>query len=355
MSLRLSVVLALALCSSTARADGEVMFRGAYYKERSTRVQQPMVDAKLDVGEHGELDAHFLVDVITSASVSAGQDGAEFREVRYENGASYLHDFGRFRLGGGYRLSTEPDYVSAFGTLRGEVSLADKNTVIGGTFAAGHDAFDDGNASGMGSKSGKMKTTLGSLSVSQLLSPLVVAGVTYDLSWVRGDQENLYRQVPVGDPLGLSDESVPDRRLRHALFGSVRGFVEPSRTTIVLGYRYYQDDWKVRAHTPEARVIQDFGGGIAARLRYRYYRQTAAEFYQTIYDVEQPLMTSDPKLSQFETQTVGVSVWAPLSRLGVEGNPGKVRAQLLVDYIHQTNAFGDAVAAQVAFTMPLEF
>ena len=43
------------LSSGVARADAELVVSGAYYKERSTRVVQPMLDARFDVGASGEI------------------------------------------------------------------------------------------------------------------------------------------------------------------------------------------------------------------------------------------------------------------------------------------------------------
>ena len=51
--------------SAPAAADGTLTLRGAYYKERSTRVIQPMMDAAFQVGDHGTATGHLLVDAIT--------------------------------------------------------------------------------------------------------------------------------------------------------------------------------------------------------------------------------------------------------------------------------------------------
>jgi len=349
------IAAAAALAPARASADGEVEVRGAYYKEKATRVQQPMIDARLDAGEHGRIDAHFLVDVITSASAAAGRDGAEFREVRYEQGTQYTHDFDRFRFGGGYRISTEPDYDSAFVNLRGDVDLAQKNTVLGAGVAFGVDSFDDGNRGGglREARKGNLQTMVLSLSASQLLSPLVAVGVNYDAAYLDGDQENFYREViAAGD---AAPEEVPETRLRHALFASVRGFVAPTKTTVLAGYRYYRDDWGVRSHTPELRVTQDLGGDIDVRARYRYYRQTAADFYRDRYDQVEEFMTDDPKLAAFTGQTFGLRLTSPLRYLGLGGSFARARAILDAEYLQQNNRFGDAFVAHVAVSFPIEY
>src|SRR5664279_814428 len=119
MRLQLGAIVVLTLLAGTAHADGELAVRGVYYKERSTRVMQPMLDGMFDAGARGLVNAHFLVDAITSASAGSGAANATpFTEKRYEGGFSYIREFDgptagvltwldKFRLGGDTKYSTE--------------------------------------------------------------------------------------------------------------------------------------------------------------------------------------------------------------------------------------------------------
>src|SRR5215831_17131791 len=94
MRLQLIAVAVLAI-AAPAHGDGTLAMRGVYYKERATRVMQPMIDATLDAGSHGTVTGHFLVDAITSASASSGAaDAKPFTEQRYEGGIGYAHQLG---------------------------------------------------------------------------------------------------------------------------------------------------------------------------------------------------------------------------------------------------------------------
>src|SRR5262245_50985030 len=98
--MRAVVAATVLLCSSApAGAEGLLSMRGGYFKERSTLVEQPMIDLEMDAGRRGSLDAHVLVDGITSASSSTGAS-SQFTERRYEVGLGYTWNFGRARLGG---------------------------------------------------------------------------------------------------------------------------------------------------------------------------------------------------------------------------------------------------------------
>jgi len=354
----IAVALSLA-AAAPARADGELSVRGAYYKERSTRVEQPMLDARFDVGEDGELRTHLLVDSISSASVAAGAAGTQFDEKRYEAGASYLHTIDIVRVGGGVRGSTEPDYKSAIGSLRGEVALGQRNTILGLNLAGGRDTLSNEGAQSdiVEPIEGRLWTAMGSLSVTQVVTPLLVAQATYDLVRLSGFQENPYRSVSAGGM--LEPERVPDTRLRHAVQGSLRAFLPATRTTLAGGYRFYVDDWGVIGHTPEVRVIQEIVPDLDAHLRYRLHHQSAADFYEPTYPsadpAVEPYLTDDAKLSELTTHTIGLKLEVLASLLGVHGQLGQARGEAMFEYITQSTYFGNAVAAQIAVTFPLRY
>ena len=340
-----------------ARADGTVTLRGAYYKERATRVSQPMIDADLAVGDDGRLQAHALVDSITSASVAAGAGDEPFNERRTEAGGSYLHSMGGLRVGGGARVSVEPDYRSMLASGRGELDLAQRNATLGVTLAYAHDAISNaGSQSGLSSAfRDSLDTFLVSTSATQILSKTLLAGLTYDLSYLNGYQANPYRIVAVGG--ALESENVPETRVRHALFASLRAFLPPSRTTAVAGYRLYRDSWGIIGHTPELRLVQEVARGLDLYLRYRFHWQSAAKFYQQIYDADDRggFVTADDKLSRHRVDIYGVKAGAALELFGVDNSWREGRVELLIDYIRQTTHFGDAVSAQLAFIVPLEY
>ncbi|WP_428267213.1 DUF3570 domain-containing protein [Haliangium sp.] len=359
----LALAVALAAVASgagSARGDGEVEVRGVYYKERATRVVQPMMDARLELDDATELELHTLVDAITSASVSAGAAGDAFTERRYQAGAALSHGFGVYRCGLSARGSYEPDYRSLFGGARCQAELAQRNTVLGLALAFGRDTLSNAGAQGELAEDnrveGTLRSALMSLSASQVLSPVLIAGVTYDLLYGEGFLANPYRRVPVGGGAGsLEPEHLPGARLRHAVFGTVRGFVPQTRSTWIAGYRYYIDDWGVRAHTPELRLVQELVPRLDVHARYRYHTQRGASFYEPRYEMLEPYLTSDVKLSDFHSHTVGVELQSALAHLGVSGNLAQARIELVIEYVVQRNRLGNAVVAQTALAVPFEY
>jgi hypothetical protein len=344
--------------AAPAHADGTLAMRGYYYKEKATRVVEPMLDATFEVGEEDEADAHALVDAVTSASVAAGALGAEpFSEQRYEIGGGYRHKRGNSILGGSARYSYEPDYASYFVGASFTQALAQENTTVGVAAAIGQDSVESIGAFGVEMHHGDLTTLVGSASLTQVVTANMIAGVTYDLAHLDGCQSNPYRSAITGD--GLVPERNPELRTRHAIAGTLKRFLPSTETTLITTYRFYADTWDIEAHTPELRVIQEAGDGIDFAVRYRFHWQSAADFYMPSYPTNDPddfpYVTDDVKLSRFTTHTIGFKVGVLGEVFGLEGNLEGARGELLVEYIDQNNRFGNAVTAHAALTLPFTY
>jgi len=356
-----AIAIAVAMSGArTAGADGEVSLRGVYYKEKATRVEQPMVDARFDAGDSGSVDTHVLIDAITSASASSGADNKAFTEHRYEFGAGYTHRLDTMRIGALGRLSTEPDYDSLFGGAHVERDFFDKNFTLALTLGAGRDHVTNAGAQGamtIGAISEHLTSELASLAATQVLSKNTVGSITYDLAHERGYLANPYRAATTLD--GLVPERVPRARTRHAFAAIVRQYLPDTETTLIGSYRFYVDDWGVVAHTPELRAVQALGETVEIGAGFRYYRQSGADFYKPFYETADPMiepyLTDDPKLSQFTGQTYTGRA-AVLGRfLGLGGLWGEARAELVVEYVVQHNRFGNAGVAHVGLTVPFAY
>src|SRR5262249_28079054 len=154
--------------------------------ERATRVEQPMIDGAFDAGAHGHIDAHLLVDSITSASSSTGTAGGiEFTERRVEGGISYVQDLGRIKLGLEGRYSTESDYFSKYVGATAEFSLLDQNTTLRLTAGHGFDTVTNGVVADTSITvplvEKPLGTSLSSITLAQVLGRDLVASLTYDL------------------------------------------------------------------------------------------------------------------------------------------------------------------------------
>lgn len=379
MRLQLSVALVASLATSVAHADGTLSMRGVYYKERSTRVMQPMLDGMFEIGSRGLLTGHMLVDAITSASASSGAAAAEpFTERRYEVGLGYAHELDGpedtildvIRIAGEGKISREPDYRSLYAGVRVEAELAQKNAVVS---LGGGLSLDKLNNEGLQSAMGgpellcdnddpmslakrcALDTYALFSSVSHLLSKDAIIGISYDIAKNSGFTSNPYRQAIT--TTGPVPEKHPNERLRQAVAVSARYFVTQTKTAFIGAYRYYFDDWKIHAHTPELRIIQEVGPSVEAAVRYRYYRQDDAFFWREHYGNAMDLtyVTDDPKMEPYDGHLFEAKLGILGETFGLEGRWGGTRLEGILEYIIQHNRFGNAVVAHVAITVPFEY
>jgi hypothetical protein len=344
-----------------AHADGTVTLRGVWYKEKATRVEQPMIDGSFDSGDRATVDAHVLIDAITSASSASGATGDQFSERRWEVGGGYTRRLGEtWTVGGNAKLSIEPDYHSYWAGARVERSMFQKNLVVGLAGGVGHDSVMKLMPAPLGGglfamDVGTLDLALGSLSVSQIVSRDAIVAFTYDLSVLRGYQQNPYRRA-ITDDMGFVDERHPDHRTRHAFAVSARRFVPRTETTVIAAYRFYVDSWGMTAHTPELRVVQDAGDGVDVALGYRAHRQFAADFYRATYPSgDVPYVSDDVKLSSFWSHAIEITFGAAGRVFGLGGILGEARGELMFEYVAQDNRFGNAVIAHAAMSVPFEY
>jgi hypothetical protein len=366
-----AIALIAAGAAAQARADGTLAMRGVYYKERATRVMQPMLDGALEAGERGLVTAHLLVDAITSASQSSGSiDARPFTEKRYEGGVGYARQLDGWTLGGEAKYSSEPDYKSFYLGVRGEVELAQKNAVLGLGGGVGSDTISGGPASGLAqlmlrcepsspeTAECDLRTYSLFASASQIVSRAAVVGVSADFSALRGYMANPYRSAIVGNgtSIGTLRERHPTERNRTAVAISGRYHVRKTDTTIVGAYRFYRDNWKIHAHTPELRAVQQIAAGLDATLRYRFHDQTKqAFFYKERYPMEQTYVSDDVKLSRFTSHTIEAKIGMLGEVFELQKLWANARFEGILEYVIQNNRFGNAVVAHAALTIPFPY
>jgi hypothetical protein len=370
-ALALATLLGIAV-ATPVRADrasgtwtGAVEARGNYYWEQSTRVVAPAIHAELESPEGVRLNGHYLVDSITSASQAAGtQEDVAFTEIRHDFslGGGYEFDLGeaQLRLDGNMDFSFEPDYRSVGAGINAALSLDQRATTLRARVFYIHDDVSEkvrGGPSGISDRGqvGELNGIATTLVWDQVLAPNLTAQVGYDLVYLTGFLQNAYRRIAVqGTP---RDENHPGTRWRHAVSGRLAWFYRPTRTAFHAMYRAYVDSWDVSALTPEARVYQELGAFAQLRLRYRYYTQTAAYFYEANsanYTLTEQYVSADPKMSRFHSHLAGIQLLLKMEFL--EGTSlhffREASLDLNFDYIWRTNRFGNGVIAEAGFRVP---
>jgi hypothetical protein len=162
--------------------------------------------------------------------------------------------------------------------------------------------------------------------------------LNYEAVSDEGFLNNPYRQGRYRDPAaarGFSYQSELYPRTRTSSATALRGmYYLPYRASVKLEGRYYTDTWGISAYNGEIGYTHPLESGLTIDLRYRYYNQSAANFYNDLFDRidQQNFLARDKELSSFETHTLGIGVsyqfQTPWTRL-----LSKAQASLYFDYI----------------------
>ncbi len=204
-------------------------------------------------------------------------------------------------LGASYYYSNESDYLARMATVSTNFDLNQKNTNVAASYSYG---WDDIKPLGTDTLLTKIAHTA-NVTLTQVLSPTLIARMGGNLTYIDGFQSNPYRTVHAAGQILL--ENHPLQRSRAAVFFKLNRYFK-TRTSLNMEYRYYQDDWGIRSHTLGASYYQYFSEKVLFRYRYRYYDQTAASFYRPRYGAVQSFMTSDYKLQPFTAHQFGFKI-----------------------------------------------
>lgn len=100
-------------------------------------------------------------------------------------------------------------------------------------------------------------------------------------------------------------EQRPDLRNQGTLNLRYVQHIAATDAALHLDYRYFQDDWGIRAHTLQTEWVQPVGESWTISPRLRYYSQSAADFYTPYLTTRQGLFTyvTDPVLGPIYINT----------------------------------------------------
>lgn len=251
-------------------------------------------------------------DAVTAASRPIAGANAGFQE--FSKARNEVEGGVRWKaFNGGYYVSQEDDYfaqqlsASAGHTFFGDVALS-----FGASY--GWDVIeplaDDDGATGNSKKS----TTHMNVIATRAFTPTTELQAGIEVSDVEGLQHNPYRNVYVAG--SNVPERHPETRLRRDAFLKVNQYLM-NRSSALLTYKIYADDWGVSSHTVTANLNQYVSEPVMVRYRYRYYTQGPADFYRDEYTEPNGVggfQTNDYRLSSFSAHLLGAKVSWGLGR-----------------------------------------
>lgn len=266
-----------------------------YADDDETTVITSLVDGELKLPVPAVIDAHVLVDAVSSASVDVVSAATPvWTENRIELGANVVARVADMDISAGYLTSGENDWRSHTVLVGLRREMFQKNT----TLSLGY-AFTD-NRIGRAFDPNFQRDLVvhgAELGLSQLLDKKTLVSATYTLQRSDGYHASPYRFVTTATGLA-SPELHPDERTRHGVTLRMLRAIGDA-TSIDVQYRLYADGWGILSHTGTVAWTRELGETVDVRIRARGYYQGAADFYRESYEMPMRFMSADRELGTF--------------------------------------------------------
>jgi hypothetical protein len=138
------------------------------------------------------------------------------------------------------------------------------------------------------------------MSVSQILNQTSLIQTGLNITHLSGY---------LSDPYKLNDRR-PDSRTQTAWTTSWRKYLAGVDAALHADYRYYHDSFGINSHTVDVNWYQNIGASLQVIPGFRYYNQTAADFFTPTlnFAVTLPLQATDYRLSNYGAVSGGLKL-----------------------------------------------
>ena len=196
----------------------------------------------------------------------------------------------------------------------GDIPIAFASMVIGDSDSA---LFDDAfDATRLTDSDDKTTTDL-LLGLTQVINRQMIMQFNYSYSYADGYLTDAFKILSVVDTTGISQdylyENRPNERTKHSFYWQTKYHFDSS--IIDLSYRYMTDDWEIDSHTIDMHYRIPLSDNQYIEPHIRYYKQTAAEFYQPFLNESDALpeyASADYRIGEMSTYTIGLKYSMPL-------------------------------------------
>ncbi len=247
------------------------------------------------------------VDIISGASRHNVAGTIQWTTTYKADAASHLAMSSGLHLESPFR-----SWNSSLGASR---AFADQNTVISGNVVGIFDWFDRFYINGARNGRTERSSTMGSISLTQILTPTTVVNINYGLTVQVGELGNTWNVVPLASGV-RGDELLPSERVRHALVGRMSQFL-PWNGALRLYDRFYADNWGIVANSVEGQIMQRLTPQIYVGALYRFHTQTGPRFFTTLAPVDATLRVADSDLAPLQSHTIGGKIVGDVAAPGI--------------------------------------
>ncbi len=261
----------------------------------------PALLVRKSLSDKVAVSAQYYVDAVSNASIDVVTTASPYKERRNEFGFGLDYAVRDSNLSVGVSTSKEPDYrADAF-----SVDVAQE--VFGGMTSVSLGFSRESNKVGQKNLGffDQAKHWQYRVGVTQILTPRWVASANVEAISDTGYLGNPYRAARV---FGAAvPENLPRTRSSRALNLRAIGDLG-SRDAVRGSYRYFWDNWQVKAHSLEAGYSRYVGESFLLDGVVRYYRQDKALFYSDNAQSQTEFVTRNRTLGTYDGNTLGGKV-----------------------------------------------
>lgn len=269
------------------------------YDGGGVKATGPALLVRKSLADRVSLSGSYYVDMVSNASVDVVTNASPYKERRKEYGIGADYAVRDALISLAASSSKEPDYEAR------AVSLDVSQETFGGmtTVALGFTRASDKVGQrdrGFFDEAHHWRYRFG---LTQVLTPRWLASLNFEAVSDDGFLGSPYR------PARVFGAAVPERNPRtrssRAIKARVLGEVLP-QTSLRAEYRYFWDNWDIRAHTVEVGGARYFGARWLVDAYARYYTQDKALFYSDNAAAETLYVSRNRQLATYDAVSLGV-------------------------------------------------
>lgn len=279
------------------------------YDAGGLRASGPAVLLRKKVGSSVSLQGSYYVDQVSSASIDVVTTASPFKETRkeYTMGGDYLVRDSIVSVSATH--SSEPDYVAKTVNVDVLQDMFGGMTTVALGYSRGNDDVGRKDA-GFFDHARHWRYRLG---VTQILSPTWLMTLNGEVVSDDGYLGNPYRSARVGG--AFVPENDPRTRSSRAVRVGATGTLAPG-SAVHGSYRYFWDNWAIRAHTLEGGYSRYFGDTLLADWTVRLHSQSKALFYSDNALVDTVYLSRNRQLSTFKSLGLGAKLTYTAGKVG---------------------------------------
>jgi hypothetical protein len=286
------------------------------YDGGGVQIDGPSLLVRKKFAEKYSVSANYYIDLVSSASIDVVTTASPYKEERHQASLGFDMLNGKTQYSLNFTNSDENDYTANQASFDISQDMFGDLTTVSLGFSRGWDEVSRRDDDAFSERVDRRTWRLG---LSQIVTPTLMMGLSYELVSDEGYLNNPYRSVRYLDsdsPVGYAyqPEVYPHTRVSNAASLSARYYL-PYRAAVSGEFRLFTDTWGIDSTTAKIGYVHPWHEKWILEVGYRWYDQSAADFYSDLFPRAdaQNFLARDKELSTFTSHmfTVGATYQLP--------------------------------------------